>query len=51
VLVVAGLVLYVVLTVCLGVFVSFWAGVALVLAIPIVVWIADAVDRRSWPWR
>jgi hypothetical protein len=51
VLILAGIVLYIALTIYLGVFVSFWAGVALVLAIPLVVWIADAVDRKSWPWR
>jgi hypothetical protein len=45
-----GIVLYIALTICLGVFVSFWAGIALVLAIPLVVLIADAVDRKSWPW-
>jgi hypothetical protein len=46
-----GIVLYAVLIICAGVFFSFWAGIALVLVIPLIVLIADTVDRRSWPWR
>jgi hypothetical protein len=45
-----GIVFYAVLIICAGVFFSFWGGIALVLAIPLVVLIADGVDRKSWPW-
>jgi hypothetical protein len=45
-----GISFYAVLIICAGVFFSLWAGIALLLAIPFVVLIADAVDRRSWPW-
>ena len=45
-----GILFYAVLIICAGVFFSFWGGIALVLAIPLVVLIADGVDRKSWPW-
>jgi hypothetical protein len=45
-----GIVFYAVLITCAGVFVSYWACLALVFSIPLVVLIADAADRKSWPW-
>jgi hypothetical protein len=45
-----GIVFYAVLVICAGVLFSYWAGLGLVFSIPLVVLIADAADRRSWPW-
>ena len=48
-MVLLGIVFYAVLIICAGVFFSSWAGIALVLAIPLAALIADAADRASWP--
>jgi hypothetical protein len=48
--VLGGIVLYVVLTVCMALYVSPWAGVALALGVPVVILLAVAVDRKAWPW-
>jgi len=49
-MVLLGIVFYAALIISAGVFFSFWAGLALVLAIPLVVLVADSLDRKSWPW-
>jgi hypothetical protein len=45
-----GIVFFAVLIICAGVFSSYWPGLALVFSIPLVVLIAGAADRKSWPW-
>jgi hypothetical protein len=46
--VLGGIVLYVVLTVCMALYVNPWAGVALTLGAPVVILLAVAADRGSW---
>jgi hypothetical protein len=49
-MVLLGIALYAALIICASVFFSLWAGLALVLAIPLAVLIGDAIDSKSSPW-